>query len=201
MILLIDNYDSFTYNLVQYFAELGEQVLVRRNDEIGLTQIAAIRPSYLVISPGPCSPDQAGISLAAIQHFAGQVPILGVCLGHQAIAQAFGAKVVRAKTVMHGKNSLIKHREEGLFKGLNNPLSVTRYHSLVVEKDSVPDDFSIEAWTEADSPEIMALSHKKLAVHGVQFHPEAILTEQGHQLLQNFLTLCKGLNNNDKYGV
>jgi anthranilate synthase/aminodeoxychorismate synthase-like glutamine amidotransferase len=201
MILLIDNYDSFTYNLVQYFAELGEQVLVRRNDEISLTQIAAIRPSYLVISPGPCSPDQAGISLAAIQHFAGQIPILGVCLGHQAIAQAFGAKVVRAKTVMHGKNSLIKHREEGLFKGLNNPLSVTRYHSLVVETESVPDDFSIEAWTEADSPEIMALSHKKLAVHGVQFHPEAILTEQGHQLLQNFLTLCKGLNNNDKYGV
>lgn len=201
MILLIDNYDSFTYNLVQYFAELGEQVLVRRNDEISLTQIAAIRPSSLVISPGPCSPDQAGISLAAIQHFAGQIPILGVCLGHQAIAQAFGAKVVRAKTVMHGKNSLIKHSEEGLFKGLNNPLSVTRYHSLVVEKDSVPDDFSIEAWTDADSSEIMALSHKKLAVHGVQFHPEAILTEQGHQLLRNFLTLCKGLNNNDKYGV
>lgn len=198
MILLIDNYDSFTYNLVQYFAELGEQVLVRRNDEISLTQIAAIRPSYLVISPGPCSPDQAGISLAAIQHFAGQIPILGVCLGHQAIAQAFGAKVVRAKTVMHGKNSLIKHRQQGLFKGLNNPLSVTRYHSLVVEKESVPDDFSIDAWTEADEAEIMALSHKKLPVYGVQFHPEAILTEQGHQLLQNFLTLCKGLNNNDK---
>lgn len=198
MILLIDNYDSFTYNLVQYFAELGEQVLVRRNDEISLTQIAAIRPSYLVISPGPCSPDQAGISLAAIQHFAGQIPILGVCLGHQAIAQAFGAKVVRAKTVMHGKNSLIKHRDQGLFEGLNNPLSVTRYHSLVVDKESVPDDFSIEAWTEADEAEIMALSHKKLPVYGVQFHPEAILTEQGHQLLQNFLTLCKGLNNNDK---
>jgi anthranilate synthase/aminodeoxychorismate synthase-like glutamine amidotransferase len=198
MILLIDNYDSFTYNLVQYFAELGEQVLVRRNDEISLTQIAAIRPSYLVISPGPCSPDQAGISLAAIQHFAGQIPILGVCLGHQAIAQAFGAKVVRAKTVMHGKNSLIKHRQQGLFKGLNNPLSVTRYHSLVVDKESVPDDFSIDAWTEADEAEIMALSHKKLPVYGVQFHPEAILTEQGHQLLQNFLTLCKGLNNNDK---
>lgn len=198
MILLIDNYDSFTYNLVQYFAELGEQVLVRRNDEISLTQIAAIRPSYLVISPGPCSPDQAGISLAAIQHFAGQIPILGVCLGHQAIAQAFGAKVVRAKTVMHGKNSLVKHRDQGLFKGLNNPLSVTRYHSLVVDKESVPDDFSIEAWTAADESEIMALSHKKLPVYGVQFHPEAILTEQGHQLLQNFLTLCKGLNNNDK---
>ncbi|CAI3803618.1 anthranilate synthase component II [Rheinheimera sp. MM224] len=198
MILLIDNYDSFTYNLVQYFAELGEQVLVRRNDEISLTQIAAIRPSYLVISPGPCSPDQAGISLAAIQHFAGQIPILGVCLGHQAIAQAFGAKVVRAKTVMHGKNSLIKHRDQGLFKGLNNPLSVTRYHSLVVDKESVPDDFNIEAWTAADESEIMALSHKKLPVYGVQFHPEAILTEQGHQLLQNFLTLCKGLNNNDK---
>ena len=198
MILLIDNYDSFTYNLVQYFSELGEQVLVRRNDEISLTQIAAIRPSYLVISPGPCSPDQAGISLAAIQHFAGQIPILGVCLGHQAIAQAFGAKVVRAKTVMHGKNSLIKHRDQGLFNGLNNPLSVTRYHSLVVDKESVPDDFSIDAWTEADGSEIMALSHKKLPVYGVQFHPEAILTEQGHQLLQNFLTLCKGLNNNDK---
>ena len=198
MILLIDNYDSFTYNLVQYFAELGEQVLVRRNDEISLTQIAAIRPSSLVISPGPCSPDQAGISLAAIQHFSGRIPILGVCLGHQAIAQAFGAKVVRAKKVMHGKNSLIKHREHGLFEGLKNPLSVTRYHSLVVDKESVPDDFSIEAWTAADESEIMALSHKKLPVYGVQFHPEAILTEQGHQLLQNFLTLCKGLNNNDK---
>lgn len=197
MILLIDNYDSFTYNLVQYFAELGEQVLVRRNDEISLTQIAAIRPSSLVISPGPCSPDQAGISLAAIEHFAGQVPILGVCLGHQAIAQVFGAKVVRARTVMHGKNSLIKHNGHGLFQGLNNPLNVTRYHSLVVEPQSVPDEFSIDAWTEADESEIMALSHKKLAVHGVQFHPEAILTEQGHQLLQNFLTLCKGLNNND----
>ena len=198
MILLIDNYDSFTYNLVQYFAELGEQVLVRRNDEISLTQIAAIRPSYLVISPGPCSPDQAGISLAAIQHFAGQIPILGVCLGHQAIAQAFGAKVVRAKTVMHGKNSLVRHQGQGLFKGLNNPLSVTRYHSLVVDKGSVPDDFSMDAWTDTDESEIMALSHKKLPVYGVQFHPEAILTEQGHQLLQNFLTLCKGLNNNDK---
>ncbi|MCA1928949.1 aminodeoxychorismate/anthranilate synthase component II [Rheinheimera sp.] len=198
MILLIDNYDSFTYNLVQYFAELGEQVLVRRNDEISLTQIAAIRPSSLVISPGPCSPDQAGISLAAIKHFAGQLPILGVCLGHQAIAQAFGAKVVRAKTVMHGKNSLIRHRQRGLFAGLNNPMSVTRYHSLVVDRASVPDDFTIEAWTEADESEIMALSHKKLPVHGVQFHPEAILTEQGHQLLQNFLTLCNGLNNNDK---
>jgi para-aminobenzoate synthetase component 2 len=198
MILLIDNYDSFTYNLVQYFAELGEQVLVRRNDEISLTQIAAIRPSSLVISPGPCSPDQAGISLAAIQHFAGQMPILGVCLGHQAIAQVFGAKVVRAKTVMHGKNSLIKHRDRGLFKGLKNPLSVTRYHSLIVEKASLPDEFSVEAWTDADESEIMALSHKKLPLYGVQFHPEAILTEQGHQLLQNFLTLCKGLNNNDK---
>lgn len=198
MILLIDNYDSFTYNLVQYFAELGEQVLVRRNDEISLTQIAAIRPSSLVISPGPCSPDQAGISLAAIEHFAGQMPILGVCLGHQAIAQVFGAKVVRARAVMHGKNSLIKHRERDLFQGLNNPLSVTRYHSLIVEQESLPDELSIEAWTAADEAEIMALSHKKLPLYGVQFHPEAILTEQGHQLLQNFLTLCKGLNNNDK---
>lgn len=198
MILLIDNYDSFTYNLVQYFAELGEQVVVRRNDEISLTQIAAIRPSSLVISPGPCSPDQAGISLAAIEHFAGRMPILGVCLGHQAIAQVFGAKVVRAQTVMHGKNSLIKHQQRDLFAGLNNPLSVTRYHSLVVQKESLPDEFSIEAWTESDEAEIMALSHKKLPLYGVQFHPEAILTEQGHQLLQNFLTLCKGLNNNEK---
>lgn len=198
MILLIDNYDSFTYNLVQYFAELGEQVVVRRNDEISLTQIAAIRPSSLVISPGPCSPDQAGISLAAIEHFAGRMPILGVCLGHQAMAQVFGAKVVRAQTVMHGKNSLIKHQQRDLFAGLNNPLSVTRYHSLVVQKESLPDEFSIEAWTESDEAEIMALSHKKLPLYGVQFHPEAILTEQGHQLLQNFLTLCKGLNNNDK---
>jgi para-aminobenzoate synthetase component 2 len=198
MILLIDNYDSFTYNLVQYFAELGEQVLVRRNDEISLTQIAAIRPSSLVISPGPCSPDQAGISLAAIEHFAGQMPILGVCLGHQAIAQVFGAKVVRARAVMHGKNSLINHRQRDLFQGLNNPLSVTRYHSLIVEQESLPDELSIEAWTAADEAEIMALSHKKLPLYGVQFHPEAILTEQGHQLLQNFLTLCKGLNNNDK---
>ena len=198
MILLIDNYDSFTYNLVQYFAELGEQVLVRRNDEISLTQIAAIRPSSLVISPGPCSPDQAGISLAAIEHFAGQMPILGVCLGHQAIAQVFGAKVVRARAVMHGKNSLIKHRQRDLFQGLNNPLSVTRYHSLIVEQESLPDELSIEAWTAADEAEIMALTHKKLPLYGVQFHPEAILTEQGHQLLQNFLTLCKGLNNNDK---
>jgi anthranilate synthase/aminodeoxychorismate synthase-like glutamine amidotransferase len=198
MILLIDNYDSFTYNLVQYFAELGEQVLVRRNDEISLSQIAAIRPAYLVISPGPCSPDEAGISVAAIQHFAGQIPILGVCLGHQSIAQAFGAKVVRAEKVMHGKNSPITHQQQGLFQGLNNPLSVTRYHSLVVDAASVPDDFEITAWTDTDKPEIMAMSHKKLPVHGVQFHPEAILTEQGHQLLQNFLTLCKGLNNNDK---
>jgi len=198
MILLIDNYDSFTYNLVQYFAESVEQVLVRRNDEISLTQIAAIRPSSLVISPGPCSPDQAGISLAAIEHFAGQMPILGVCLGHQAIAQVFGAKVVRARAVMHGKNSLIKHRQRDLFQGLNNPLSVTRYHSLIVEQESLPDELSIEAWTSADEAEIMALSHKKLPLYGVQFHPEAILTEQGHQLLQNFLTLCKGLNNNDK---
>ena len=135
---------------------------------------------------------------AAIEHFAGQMPILGVCLGHQAIAQVFGAKVVRARAVMHGKNSLIKHRQRDLFQGLNNPLSVTRYHSLIVEQESLPDELSIEAWTAADEAEIMALSHKKLPLYGVQFHPEAILTEQGHQLLQNFLTLCKGLNNNDK---
>ncbi len=198
MILLIDNYDSFTYNLVQYFAQLGEQVMVRRNDEISLSQIEAGQFSSLVISPGPCSPDQAGVSLAAIKHFAGKMPILGVCLGHQAIAQAFGAKVVRAKTVMHGKNSLIRHTGQALFTGLNQPLSVTRYHSLVVEKNSVPEEFRVDAWTQDDDAEIMALSHKKLPLYGVQFHPEAILTEQGHQLLQNFLSMCKGFSNDEQ---
>ncbi|WP_337842158.1 aminodeoxychorismate/anthranilate synthase component II [Rheinheimera sp.] len=196
MLLLLDNYDSFTYNLVQYFAELGQQVLVRRNDEVSLTQIAAMKPDYLVISPGPCSPDQAGISLDAIRHFAGQLPILGVCLGHQAIAQVFGATVVRAPQVMHGKNSPIGHLGTGLFTGLNSPLSVTRYHSLLVERESLPDCFEITAWTE--SGEIMGLQHKHLPLAGVQFHPEAILTEQGHQLLQNFLTQADRLKHNDK---
>jgi para-aminobenzoate synthetase component 2 len=167
--------------------------VVRRNDDISLAEIAQLAPEFLVISPGPCSPDQAGISMAAIRTFAGIIPILGVCLGHQALAQAFGGKVQRAKQVMHGKNSLIRHTGQSVFQGLNNPLSVTRYHSLVVDKDQLPADFEITAWTEhADGSidEIMGLAHQTLPLHGVQFHPEAILTEQGHQLLANFLTLA-----------
>ena len=194
MLLMIDNYDSFTYNLVQYFAELGQQVVVRRNDDISLDEIKALAPDYLVISPGPCSPDQAGISMAAIREFAGTIPILGVCLGHQALAQAFGGKVIRARQVMHGKNSLVKHNDQSVFAGLKNPLSVTRYHSLVVSLAQLPADFIMTAWTELPDgsvDEIMGLVHRTLPLHGVQFHPEAILTEQGHQLLANFLTSTK----------
>ena len=190
MLLLIDNYDSFTWNLVQYFGALGQEVVVRRNDELTLDTIAQLSPRYLVISPGPCTPNEAGISLDAIRHFAGKLPILGVCLGHQSLAQAFGARVVRARQVMHGKTSLIRHRDEGVFKGLNNPLRVTRYHSLVVERDTLPKCFEITAWSEhADGAfdEIMGLRHKTLPIEGVQFHPESILSEQGHQLLANFL--------------
>ena len=190
MLLLIDNYDSFTWNLVQYFGALGQEVVVKRNDELTLDTIAQLSPRFLVISPGPCTPNEAGISLDAITHFAGKLPILGVCLGHQSLAQAFGARVVRARQVMHGKTSLIRHRNEGVFKGLNNPLRVTRYHSLVVERDTLPDCFDITAWSEhADGSfdEIMGLRHKTLPVEGVQFHPESILSEQGHQLLANFL--------------
>ncbi|MFQ2037822.1 aminodeoxychorismate synthase component II [Aeromonas veronii] len=190
MLLLIDNYDSFTWNLVQYFGALGQEVVVKRNDELTLDAIAQLSPRFLVISPGPCTPNEAGISLDAISHFAGKLPILGVCLGHQSLAQAFGARVVRARQVMHGKTSLIRHRNEGVFKGLNNPLRVTRYHSLVVERDTLPDCFEITAWSEhADGSfdEIMGLRHKTLPVEGVQFHPESVLSEQGHQLLANFL--------------
>lgn len=190
MLLLIDNYDSFTWNLVQYFGALGQEVVVKRNDELTLDAIAQLSPRFLVISPGPCTPNEAGISLDAISHFAGKLPILGVCLGHQSLAQAFGARVVRARQVMHGKTSLIRHRNEGVFKGLNNPLRVTRYHSLVVERDTLPECFEITAWSEhADGSfdEIMGLRHKTLPVEGVQFHPESILSEQGHQLLANFL--------------
>lgn len=195
MLLMIDNYDSFTYNLVQYFAELGQEVVVRRNDDITLEDISALAPDYLVISPGPCSPDQAGISMAAIREFAGKMPILGVCLGHQALAQAFGGQVLRAKQVMHGKNSLIKHLNQSVFVGLHNPLSVTRYHSLVVSQAQLPSDFVVTAWTEsADGhiDEIMGIAHRTMPLHGVQFHPEAILTEQGHQLLANFLNSDSG---------
>jgi anthranilate synthase/aminodeoxychorismate synthase-like glutamine amidotransferase len=192
MLLMIDNYDSFTYNLVQYFGELGQEVLVRRNDDITLSEITALQPAGLVISPGPCTPNEAGVSLSAIEHFAGRLPILGVCLGHQAIAQAFGGKVVRARQVMHGKTSAIRHTGQGLFAGLPDPLTVTRYHSLVVEAHSLPDCFELTAWTESETgerDEIMGMQHSTLPLHSVQFHPESILTEDGHRLLNNFLAL------------
>jgi para-aminobenzoate synthetase component 2 len=185
MLLLIDNYDSFTWNLYQYFCELGAEVVVKRNDELTLSGITALAPEKLVISPGPCTPTEAGISLAAITHFAGQLPILGVCLGHQAIAQAFGAKIVRAEKVMHGKTSAITHNNSGVFNDLNNPLTVTRYHSLVIDPATLPDCFDVTAWT--DKQEIMGIRHLELELEGVQFHPESILSEQGHQLLANFL--------------
>ena len=190
MLLIIDNYDSFTYNLYQYFCELGAEVKVVRNDEITLDEIELLAPSHLVISPGPCTPNEAGISLSAIEHFAGKLPILGVCLGHQAIAQVFGGNVVRAKKVMHGKTSPIQHSDIGLFKQLNLPLTVTRYHSLVVETESLPDCFEVTAWTQSSDgkfDEIMGFQHKTLPIEGVQFHPESIKTEQGHELLANFL--------------
>ncbi|MEL4485985.1 aminodeoxychorismate/anthranilate synthase component II [Shewanella algae] len=190
MLLMIDNYDSFTFNLVQYFQQLGQQPVIKRNDEIGLDEIRELAPDYLVISPGPCSPDQAGISLAAIEYFAGKLPILGVCLGHQSLAQVFGAKVVRAKRVMHGKTSAISHNGRGLFQGLANPLTVTRYHSLLI--DSVPEGFSLDAWYDdpVHGREIMAISHTEKRLYGVQFHPESILTQQGLELLNNFLRLA-----------
>lgn len=194
MLLMIDNYDSFTYNIVQYFGELGQTVEVWRNDKITIEEIEAKDPEYIVISPGPCDPDQAGISLDVINHFAGKKPILGVCLGHQSIGQAFGGKVIRAEEVMHGRLSDITHNDSGVFKGLPNPLTVTRYHSLVVEKDSLPDCFEITSWTTTDDGkgnsvmhEIMGIKHKTLPIEGVQFHPESILSQAGHELLDNFL--------------
>jgi len=190
MLLLIDNYDSFTWNLYQYFCELGADVRVVRNDAITLDEMAALPLTHLVISPGPCTPDQSGISLAAIRHFAGRLPILGVCLGHQAIAQAYGAQVVRARQVMHGKTSLIQHTNQGVFRDLNNPLTVTRYHSLIVARDTLPAEFEVTAWSLRDGQpdEIMGFRHRSLPLEGVQFHPESILSEQGHQLLANFLS-------------
>ncbi|MCS4274213.1 MULTISPECIES: aminodeoxychorismate synthase component 2 [Raoultella] len=185
MILLIDNYDSFTWNLYQYFCELGAEVLVKRNDELTLEEIATLAPEKIVISPGPCTPDESGISLDVIGHYAGKVPLLGVCLGHQAIAQVFGATIVRAAKVMHGKTSPISHDGRGVFQGLNNPLTVTRYHSLVIDPDTLPDCFAVTARSE--SGEIMAIRHREWDLEGVQFHPESILSEQGHQLLANFL--------------
>ena len=185
MILLIDNYDSFTWNLYQYFCELGADVQVKRNDELTLSQIDALQPLKIVISPGPCTPDDAGISLEVIRHYAGRLPILGVCLGHQAMAQAFGATIVRAEKVMHGKTSPIHHTGQGVFQGLTNPLTVTRYHSLVIDPATLPDGFEVTAWSETQ--EIMGIRHTTWDLEGVQFHPESILSEQGHQLLANFL--------------
>ena len=186
MLLMIDNYDSFTYNLVQYFGELGEEVRVQRNDQISIADIEAMRPDRLVISPGPCTPSEAGISVPVIEAFAGRIPLLGVCLGHQSIGQAFGGKIVHAKQLMHGKTSPIHHGDLGVFHGLPNPFIATRYHSLVIERVSLPDCLEITAWT--DDGEIMGVRHKTLTVEGVQFHPESILTEHGHALLKNFLT-------------
>lgn len=185
MLLMIDNYDSFTYNLVQYFGELGADVRVYRNDAITLEEIEALAPAKIVISPGPCSPAEAGISVATIKHFAGKLPILGVCLGHQSIGAAFGGKVVHAKRLMHGKTSPIHHADTGVFRGLPNPFTATRYHSLAVERESLPDCLEVTAWTE--DGEIMGMRHKTLAIEGVQFHPESIMTEGGHHLLKNFL--------------
>ncbi len=189
-VCMIDNYDSFTFNVVQYLGELGAEVVTRRNDAITLDEIAAMAPTHLVISPGPCTPDQAGISMEAIRHFAGRLPILGVCLGHQAIGQVYSGKVVRAPQVMHGKTSAIRHSGLGVFAGLEDPLEVTRYHSLVVERETLPECLEVTAWTDDNDITpglIMGLRHRELDVEGVQFHPESILTRQGHELLANFL--------------
>ncbi|CDF81965.1 Anthranilate synthase component II [Pseudomonas knackmussii B13] len=190
MLLMIDNYDSFTYNLVQYFAELKADIHVIRNDELSVDEIAALNPERIVLSPGPCTPNEAGVSLEVIERFSGKLPLLGVCLGHQSIGQAFGGDVVRARQVMHGKTSLVYHIDQGVFAGLNNPLTQTRYHSLVVKRETLPDCLEITAWTaheDGSVDEIMGLRHKTLNVEGVQFHPESILSEQGHEMLANFL--------------
>ena len=190
MLLMIDNYDSFTYNIVQYLGELGAQVQVYRNDAITLEQIEALQPQHIVISPGPCTPNEAGISVPVIKHFAGRIPLLGICLGHQGIGQAFGGDVIRARKVMHGKLSPIHHADKGVFQGLSNPFTATRYHSLVIDRKTLPDCLEIKAWTvddEGNMDEIMGVRHRTVAVEGVQFHPESILSEHGHQLLKNFL--------------
>ncbi|PRB80834.1 aminodeoxychorismate/anthranilate synthase component II [Pseudomonas sp. MYb185] len=196
MLLMIDNYDSFTWNLVQYFGELGAEVKVVRNDELSVAQIEALEPERIVVSPGPCTPNEAGVSVAALRHFAGKLPILGVCLGHQSIGQAFGGEVVRAREAMHGKTSPVYHRDQGVFAGLANPLTVTRYHSLVVRRDNLPECLEVTAWTQhADGSvdEIMGLRHRQYLIEGVQFHPESILSEQGHELLANFLNQQGGM--------
>ncbi len=190
MLLMIDNYDSFTYNIVQYFGELDQEVKVVRNDQVTLEEIERWQPKYLVIGPGPCSPSEAGISIPAIQHFAGKIPLLGVCLGHQAIGQAFGGKIIRAKTVMHGRLSDMYHNDTGIFSNLPSPFSATRYHSLVIDQTSVPECLEVNCWTQEQDgsiEEIMGIKHKTLAVEGVQFHPESILSQHGHQIFKNFL--------------
>nr|WP_253958026.1 aminodeoxychorismate/anthranilate synthase component II [Metabacillus halosaccharovorans] len=186
---MIDNYDSFTFNLVQYLGELGEELVVKRNDEITISEIEELNPQFLMISPGPCSPNEAGISMAAIEHFAGEIPIFGVCLGHQSIAQVFGGDVVRADRLMHGKTSEMHHNGETIFKGMENPFTATRYHSLIVKNDTLPDCLEVTAWTEEN--EIMAIRHKTLPIEGVQFHPESIMTSFGKDLLKNFITQYK----------
>lgn len=186
MILMIDNYDSFTFNLVQYLGELGEELIVKRNDEITISEIEQLNPQFLMISPGPCSPNEAGISMEAIKYFAGIIPIFGVCLGHQSIAQVFGGDVIRAERLMHGKTSEINHNGESIFKDMENPFTATRYHSLIVKKETLPDCLEITAWTDED--EIMAIRHKTLPIEGVQFHPESIMTSFGKDLLKNFIT-------------
>ncbi|MGA1561988.1 MAG: anthranilate synthase component II [Gammaproteobacteria bacterium] len=190
MLLMIDNYDSFTFNLVQYLGELGVEVAVHRNDQISVDDIAALNPERIVLSPGPCTPTEAGVSLDVVKHFAGKLPILGVCLGHQTIGQAFGGDIVRAKEIMHGKTSPVHHQGQGVFRDLPNPFQATRYHSLVIAKDSLPDVLEVTAWTEnpdGSLDEIMGVRHREFAIEGVQFHPESILTEHGHHLLRNFL--------------
>ncbi|MFO7704780.1 MAG: aminodeoxychorismate/anthranilate synthase component II [Halopseudomonas sp.] len=196
MLLMIDNYDSFTYNVVQYLGELGADVRVIRNDELSVAEIEALQPERIVISPGPCTPNEAGVSVPVLRHFAGKLPMLGICLGHQAIGQAFGGEVVRARQVMHGKTSPVFHQHHGVFAGLANPLTVTRYHSLVVRREPLPDCLEITAWTQLEDgsmDEIMGLRHRDYMIEGVQFHPESILTEQGHELLDNFLKQQGGL--------
>ncbi|MHB0807572.1 aminodeoxychorismate/anthranilate synthase component II [Stutzerimonas nitrititolerans] len=196
MLLMLDNYDSFTYNVVQYLGELGAEVKVVRNDELSVAEIEALNPERIVVSPGPCTPNEAGVSLDVIRHFAGKLPILGVCLGHQSIGQAFGGEVVRARQVMHGKTSPVFHENTGVFAGLNNPLTVTRYHSLVVRRETLPECLEVTAWTcreDRSVDEVMGLRHRTLNVEGVQFHPESILTEQGYELFANFLKQTGGV--------
>jgi para-aminobenzoate synthetase component II len=190
MILMIDNYDSFTFNLVQYLGELGQELVVKRNDEITIEEIEKLNPEFLMISPGPCSPNEAGISMEAINYFAGKIPIFGVCLGHQSIAQVFGGDVVRADRLMHGKTSMIHHDEGTIFAGMENPFTATRYHSLIVKPDTLPECLEVSAWTE--EKEIMGIRHKTLPIEGVQFHPESIMTTFGKQMLQNFINKYKG---------